>query len=72
MSVEIIKRTPLPNDIVVVTAKRSNPFLIRPFRTFAVSPTSRYALRLRDYTCEASALHEHAVLVRTLQVKRSA
>ena len=63
---EVVKRTELGGIIVVLTIRRSNPFLLRPYQTFAVVPSSRYAQRLSDSTCEAAALHQHAVLARDL------
>jgi len=56
-SFEIIKKTELPNGVVVLTTKRTDPYRIRPFASFALLPTSRYAQRLSDFTCAASALH---------------
>ena len=60
---EIVKRTEL-RDVVILTIRRANPFLVRPFETFTVTPTSRYAQRLTDFASEAAALHKHEVLAR--------
>jgi hypothetical protein len=63
---EVVKRTELSGNIVVPTIRRSNPFLLRPYQTFVVTPTTRYTTRLTDHTCEAAALHAHDALVRNL------
>lgn len=39
MSVEVVKKTTL-SDVVVITTKRTEPHLIRPFATFTLSPTT--------------------------------
>jgi hypothetical protein len=69
---EVIKRTLLPNDVVVVTTRRTNPYLTRPFATFAISPTTRYALRFTDFVTESAALNAHASLAWKLQAKGTA
>jgi hypothetical protein len=63
---EIVKRTELGGNVVVLTFRRSDPFLLRPYQTFVVAPTTRYATRLSDATCVSVALHQHAELVRNL------
>jgi hypothetical protein len=68
-AVATIKRTPLANDVVVVTVKRDDPHLIRRYATFAVIPTSRFAHRFGDFASEAAALHRHQELVRKLGTK---
>lgn len=59
---KIIRRTPLANDVVVLTVELKKPHSIRPFQVFAVTGT-RYALHLSDFTCWAAADHHHDYLV---------
>jgi hypothetical protein len=56
MSIETIKRTPLPTRAVILTVKCTKPTtLIRPFQTFTIIPTSRFAQRVSDFATEAAA-----------------
>ena len=69
---EIVKKTELGDGRAVLTVKKTNPHAIYQFRTFAISGSSRFALRLSDHTCAASALHAHDVLARQFGAKESA
>jgi hypothetical protein len=65
---EIVKRTELGGNVVVLTIRWSDAFLLRPYQTFAIAPTTRYATRLSDATCVSVALHQHEQLVRQLAI----
>lgn len=67
--VEIVRRTELDGDRVVITARRVKATLTRPYATFAVTDTNRYAQRLADFATEAAALHAHDRLVRLFDGK---
>lgn len=63
---QIVERTPLSGERAIVTARRRSTFSLRPFVTFLSLPSSRYASRMRDFSCEQSADLYHKHLVETL------
>jgi hypothetical protein len=67
---EIIKRTELADHVVVVTAQRANPNLIRPFTTFTITDSNPHAEHVTDFASEAAALAEHEGLVRNNKTNR--
>jgi hypothetical protein len=55
LTVEIVKRTEL-RDVVVLTVRRSSPFLLRPFQTFTITPTTvRHDGAKRRLSCRVRA-----------------
>lgn len=71
MRIEIVKRTELANGLVVMTTRRADAFCIRPFATFSLLPTSKFAQRLDDFVTESAALHRHSVLVKMSNGKKA-
>jgi hypothetical protein len=64
-----IRKTELPEHrLVVVTAKLSDPNLVRPFETFTINYESGcFASPLTCFATEAAALAAHVRLVRDLR-----
>jgi hypothetical protein len=60
MSLQIVKRTKLPNGTAVVTIERTQyAHLVRPFGTFPVVSSSKYAHHINSFATQNVALHAH-------------